>query len=301
MDSIVEIDALTKKILESRVKIEGRAYDELLKELIEQRQAEEAEIRGEKVKVVPLPAATQSQAVDLPVWGDDKRGVPNVVLRTALFTATARGKRPFLERVEIASVGGISVLFTGPRLDQADADVWQNCLHLARVATGSRIEFTASSFLRDIGRKTDGRTYEWLKASLTRLQVSAITSSDGKRTFSGQLLQNWFLDEEAEKYVIELNPKIFPLFSGDGWTAIDWEQRKQLMGKPLALWLHGFYSSHTNPFDYRSETIWKLCGSETKELKHFKSKLKEAIIELGDVTKWNIKIEDDKLVIIKTK
>jgi len=32
-----------------------------------------------------------------------------------------------------------------------------------------------------------------------------------------------------------------------GWTGIDWDQRQKLRGKPLALWLHGYYASHRVP------------------------------------------------------
>ena len=53
---------------------------------------------------------------------------------------------------------GIDILYTGPRLDQSDLDVWQGALHLARLAPlGNRIEFTEKSFLRLIGRGGEAR------------------------------------------------------------------------------------------------------------------------------------------------
>ncbi|MFZ2391997.1 MAG: hypothetical protein WAW68_06085 [Rhodoferax sp.] len=39
-------------------------------------------------------------------------------------------------------------IHTGPQLDQADLDVWEQCLHLARTGgLGTRIQFTAGGFL----------------------------------------------------------------------------------------------------------------------------------------------------------
>jgi PleD family two-component response regulator len=42
-------------------------------------------------------------------------------------------------------------------------DVWDQCLHLARVGgLGVRIEFSAGQFLTAIGRARGGKNVEWL-------------------------------------------------------------------------------------------------------------------------------------------
>src|SRR3990167_8346897 len=94
---------------------------------------------------------TERAIVDpqLLLWPEEMRGVPNGVLRSALFGAIKRGKRRYIEREPIASLGGIAILYTGPRLDQSDLDVWEGALHLARLAKlGDRIDFTEKGFLR---------------------------------------------------------------------------------------------------------------------------------------------------------
>ena len=48
------------------------------------------------------------------------------------------------------------------------------------------------------------------------------------------------------------------LFGRDGWTGLDFDIRRQLRGKPLALWLFSFYSSHAEPFPYKVETLHEL-------------------------------------------
>lgn len=269
----------------------------------ESKAIKEAEIRGEKItlpKQVPAEQKQEAQA-QLPMWGERVRGVPNSVLRSALFTATKRGKRQYFERVKIASVDGVSVLFTGPRLDQADLDVWEQCLHIARThGLGNVIQFTAHGFLKSIGRSTGKSDHEWLKGAFARLRTSDVELSDGKRTFFGVLISHGQRNEETGFYELALNPRIASLYNDDGWTGQDWEQRKALKGKPLALWLHGFYSSHTQPFDIKIETLHKLCGSQTKQLFHFKAEIKEALLHLSGATSWNCRIEANKVQIFKS-
>jgi len=274
----------------------GKTVEEVLKE------TEEAEIRGEKISLATIePEKKQEIQPQLPMWPERIRGVPNSVLRSALFTATKRGKRQYFERQKIASVDGISVVFTGPRLDQADLDVWEQCLHIARNhGLGNTIQFTAHGFLKAIGRSTGNSQHEWLKGAFARLRTSDVEISDGKRTFFGALISSGQRNEENGFYELVLNPRIASLYNDDGWTGEDWEQRKKLIGKPLALWLHGFYSSHSKPFDYKIETLWKLCGSEAKELKEYKRMVSENLPHLNEATGWSCRVEDDKLQVFKS-
>ena len=70
------------------------------------------------------------------------------------------------------------------------------------------------------------------------------------------------------------------LYSATRWTATDWERRKRLRGKPLALWLQGFYASHAEPHALSVEYLRKLSGSRTKELRKFKQNLFRALRDL---------------------
>lgn len=286
--------SLLKRIAQAQ----GKTVEQVQEEL---KASQEAEIRGEKVTLPKVQEQKKEAQAQLPMWGDRVRGVPNSVLRSALFTATKRGKRQYFEGVKIASVDGISVIFTGPRLDQADLDVWEQCLHLARTERlGNTIQFTAYGFLKAIGRNTGKSDKEWLQGAFRRLRTSDVELTDGKKTFFGALISHGQKNEETEKYELVINPNIASLYNDDGWTGQDWEQRAKLRGKPLALWLHGFYSTHAKPFDYKVETLYKLCGSEAKELKHFKEKLVESLPSLCEATGWNCHIEGDKVQVFKT-
>lgn len=286
-------------IMKTLARAQGKTIEQLQEDL---KTAQEAKIRGEKLKL-PVQDHEQKQEIQpqLPMWGERVRGVPNSVLRSALFTATKRGKRQYFEGVQIASVDGIKVLFTGPRLDQADLDVWEQCLHIARTsALGARISFTAHGFLKAIGRNTSGANHEWLKGAFRRLSTSLVELADGKRSYWGTLISHGERNEETGYFELELNPKIASLYNDDGWTGQDWEQRQRLQGRPLALWLHGFYSTHSYPFDYKIETLHKLCGSETKDPYKFKQNFAEAIKDLSEATNWNCRIEDGKLQMFKS-
>ena len=237
------------------------------------------------------------EKISLDAWPEAVRGIPNPVLRSALFGAIKRGKRAFQQRVKKASVEGVTVIHTGPQLDQADLDVWEQCLHLARTGgLGTRIQFTAGGFLKAIERGVGKSQHEWLKGAFARLSSSVVEVADGKRSYFGPMLIGGARDDETGHYVIEMNPKIVSLFGADGWSSIEFEARRALKRQPLSQWLHGFYSSHARPFPMKVETLHRLCGSEAKLLKHFRAELRDALERMKEVTGWTWNIDDADLV-----
>jgi hypothetical protein len=222
----------------------------------------------------------------LPMWPESMRGVPNGVLRSALFSASRRGKRRFLQRETIASVKGVSIIYTGPRLDQSDLDVWEGVLQLARlVKLGDRVEFTQKGFLRLINRggptgNSIGKSdREWLKTVLARLQATAVEITQGTSAYVGSLIEKCTRDDSTNgPCMVKLNPEMRVLFNRDSWTQIDWKIRRALIGHPLAQWLHGFYSTHAAPMPYKAETLRRLCGSESGECASTDSERNKALL-----------------------
>lgn len=238
-----------------------------------------------------------SNVARLPMWPNAVRGMPNAVLRSALFGAIKRGKRAYQERVKKASVEGVTVIHTGPQLDQADLDVWQHCLHLARTdGLGTRIQFTAGGFLKAIERGTGKSQHEWLKGAFARLSSSVVEVAEGKRAYFGPMLIGGARDDETGHYVIEMNPKIAALFGTDGWSGVEFETRRALKGQPLAQWLHQFYLSHARPFGFKVETLHRLCGSENAAIKGFRQELRQALERLAEVTGWTCEIDENDVV-----
>lgn len=238
--------------------------------------------------------------VQLPLWPDAVRGTPNATVRSALFGVIRRGRREYIERekISIPTVDGISILYTGPRLDQNDLDVWLQCLHLARTqALGTQIYFSAHSFLKAIGRTPKGKqNHEWLQGAFCRLMGAVVEIKVGKRAYAGQLIKDWYRDDETKENVLVLNPKLIDLFAEDSWTSLQWSERMALRGQQLAQWLHSFYSTHADPHPIKVETIRRLCGSENKDLFGFRRDLREALAVLAKATGWGWRIDEDDLV-----
>ena len=256
-----------------------------------------AKARGQQAAALQIVGANKSLDVQLPLWAEVCRGVPNSVLRSALFGVVRRGPRSFQQRVQKASVEGIRIIHTGPQLDQADLDVWEQALQLARTGgLGCRIQFTASKFLKSIGRGNGKSQHEWLKGAFARLAASVVEIKDAHRAYFGPILHHGGRDDQTGRYVIEMNPKIVELYGLDGWSSVEFGQRMALKKRPLAQWLHGYYSSHAKPFPVKVETLQRLCGSQNAAIKGFKQELKSALERLEEVTHWRWEIDASDLV-----
>ena len=224
-----------------------------------------------------------AKVIQLPLWPEPKRGAPNAVLRGALFAAIHKDRR-YMDRELLAAQDGITVRFTGKQLDQADLDVWEQTLHLARTqALGTRCYFTAHGFLKALGRQTGKSGHEWLKSVFSRLSATDVQISHKGRTYFGSLIEGGARDEDTGRYVVKINPQLAAFYGPTRWTQLDWGQRQRLRGKPLALWLHGFYASHAAPYPLTVAYLHKLSGSQTKQLRNFKQALARALPNLEAV------------------
>jgi len=65
-----------------------------------------------------------AEQIELPLWPEDKKAMPNELARASLFVPTARGRRKMLDKVQLAAPAGIVIEFTGKQLDMSDCDVF---------------------------------------------------------------------------------------------------------------------------------------------------------------------------------
>lgn len=243
----------------------------------------------------PTKPAKPAKVVRLPLWPEELRACPSCVLRSALFGVVQRGRRKALEGEILATWEGVTIRYTGWRLDQGDLDVWLAALHLAREHNlGVRVPVTINEMLRTTGRSTAGSFYEWFKSAIRRLTACAVEITAGRKTFGGPLIEGFERDEVTGEHVLYLSPRLAELFEDGDYTRIDWETRRDL-GMDLAKWLHGYIASHRataqNPHRLGLERLRTLCGSETDELWKFRQQIREAMQELqtaGVVTAWRI-------------
>lgn len=254
--------------------------------------------------VYPEPEETakpkkMGQLVQLKIWPEAVRGVPNAFLRSALFAAIQGKTRRYMKGEFLGSLDGVSLKFTGMQLDQSDFDVWAQAAHLARLhPLGNVCHFKANAFLKAIGRANGKKDYDWLDASLTRAVACAVEIKSGSHSYMGSLISESWRDKDTREYKVVLNPTIAALFQADDWTGMQLEQRQMLKGKPLALWLHGFYSTHAKPFPMKVETLRDLSGSTAKHMRNFKIKLREAFADLKAVGIFGT-IDDDLVTVIR--
>jgi TrfA protein len=229
-----------------------------------------------------------SNVVRLPVWPELTRGVPNGMLRSALFGAIKKGPRRYIEGEEIAAQDGNRICYTGQRLDQGDLDVWESILHVCRFQDmGSQCRFTAYTMLKLLGKTDAGSNRDTLHKRLMRLNAAVIEVEQARYSYAGSLIDDVYRDKKTHEYVVVLNTKLRPLFAADQFTQIDWSVRHALEGQPLAQWLHGYYASHAQPFPVKIETLLKLSGSENETARSSNQKLRKALDAMSDASNAN--------------
>jgi TrfA protein len=223
----------------------------------------------------------ETGVIYLPTWREDRRGSPNSFLRSALFAAIQSKDRVYLEKAELFTQEGISVTYTGKQLNQEDLTVWLALVDLMKKdPLGTECKFTSHEILKYMNLGTGGREYERLNDAIVRMIACAVVIKTGTRTYMGSLISGCDINEHTKVYRLDLNRHLVKLFGENDWTAINWEQRKQLRHKPLCLKLHDYYSSHEQPLPIGIEFLSDITGSVNKQKADFKRKVKTALEEL---------------------
>lgn len=231
--------------------------------------------------------------VQLPIWPNSQRGLPNAIARSALFnTASVRkGERERYWQQPVPTPQGTSMTYTGEELRQDDEDVYLQTLHLARLeGVGSEVPFVAHAMLNELGWTINSKSYERLSDSLYRLTVATVSftvsgPNSMREGYTGSLLRSFVWREGADGpalryWRVTIEPTLAKLFDPAYYSRIGWDERMDL--PPLAKWLHAYFSTHSNPYPIRVETLHKLCSSETRELKRWRFMLRKALCLLVD-------------------
>ena len=251
----------------------------------------------------------------LPIWPETVRGGPNAILRSALFAGIQSKKRQTLgtqtrpdkkpEGVAIASQDGIKITFAGTQFNQYDADVFFETLHRARRhPLETACQFQGAEFLKAIGRSCNNLSYEDLEESLDRLRRGSIDLEwevSGRRyRFSGSLIAYYIREATTKTYKVTFAKEILTLFAPASWTQLEWDERQAIKGKPLAQWLHSYYSTHAAPFPVSAGFLHEKSGSPTKLLKHFKTELRNALGMLETTLNWTVSWDRNLVTVSRT-
>jgi hypothetical protein len=241
-------------------------------------------------------AAENKLLLPFPNWPDDRRAVPNDMIRSALFGVVKRGRRVMLEDQELPSPPGWKLYYTGKRLDQIDLDIWLEIMHRARTKVpGEEIRFTLRSVLRALDHQ-DGRSdYLWLEGRLKSMTHGGFSyrSEDGTKVgATGHLFRDFHIDEVTGEGVVETNARLRSLY--ENITYLDFGSRLALNGQ-LSKWLHALIASHVRWMPTKVETLMLQSGVSFARIRDFRADLKESLDELKEhklIGSWKIDAAD---------
>ncbi|SMF97775.1 TrfA protein [Methylomagnum ishizawai] len=277
---------------------------------IQRRDAEREASRGAApepkaaVQEPPPPALAEVLRFLLP-FGEDTRPISNVMARCALF-APVKERRRFDDYTVVGRVEGCLIEWKGEQLNQDDHDTFMQLVQMARhQPLGTDVVQPVNAILRGLGRHTRQEQRRQLFEQCDRLMSGVFRiTPDGKASYAGHLLadivtpQNQRTEPQHRRFLsYQLNVKLAPFYADDAFTLIDWGERLKIKGRgsELAKWLHLWISSHAEQYPHKVETIRRLCGSQVKDLKHFREKLRQALDLLKDagvITSWAIDAAD---------
>ncbi|SFU75335.1 plasmid replication initiator TrfA [Nitrosospira multiformis] len=198
----------------------------------------------------------------LTLWSEGARGIPNEIVRSALFTVRNRSQpRQHLKQTIVAVIGDGEITYTGEELRQDDETVWLQLIHLAKVnGLDTAFHFTPYSFCKAINWPLTGQSYNRLDRCLTRLQATSlkIYSTRLSETLSFAMLPvyraNRKKDGEGGLWSARMHDELVFLFSEYYYTRVEWQRRLSLP-EGMATWLHAYYSSHKKPYKVKVETL----------------------------------------------
>ena len=216
----------------------------------------------------------------LPGWSEAQRGIPNITLRSALFSSSRSSQ--YLERAEICAQSPARIRYTGQRLNQADHDVWITLLHLVRKdQLGLPLRTSAYALLKQQDKTDTGANRQNLYKCLAKLKATAVEIIDSRYSYTGSLIDAIYRDESTHELVVMLNPKLCNLFGKEGFTRVDWSIRRRLANKPLAQWLHGYFTSHADPYPVSIKTLMQMAGSADASASSAEQNLRRALDSLA--------------------
>lgn len=225
------------------------------------------------------------QGLMFPLSNDDSV-IPKQMMRSSLFTPITRGRRKYINEMEVAKFKNGVVSYTGVQLDQADLDVLLAIVQLlsdfstsgnvAKISEitdekgrveYSRIKCSSHSLLKLIGRATGRENHKWLWKSLQRLTGELDVVIKGNH-FAGGILGKRAKEAESRELMIDINQDFVKLFSEGEFSFIDMKVRLELKGD-FSKWLQAFISTHTGVSSYSAEKLIELSGQSPSRVRQW--------------------------------
>jgi len=260
-----------------------RTLDELL-EMTRQRAAAAASAAEQK-------AAETHKQLFLPGMDEFMRAMPNHIARSSLFAPVARGRRKLHDGTLLVSRDDAEIRFSGKQLDEAQADVWMQCMKEAqRQPLGKPVVVNRAAFLRAIGRAPSGQNYGWLHRTMQDLTLAMIVieiKKNGKtklsigKTRALHLIAGFDYDEASEEYTLTIDPRWHAMYANREFALIDWDKRLQIgRNQDMAKALQRLVATSSDPVQRYALEWLKGKMEYTSPMRKFKEALMAACTEL---------------------
>ena len=242
-------------------------------------------------------AVRRGVEVYLPSWRETNTGMPNLLLRSALFAAANNPDEAVAEET-IASQGDTSITLTGFRLAGYDKRVFAVCLNhyrqdrpLSAVQGECQwIRISYWQFAKELGVEPGSNVYKAIRASLIRLNAAHLRLRLKRRDIPlPRLIEVAFDDghnaaapasslvKGGDVIAFRVLDAMANLFGAQEWTAVCDSAVHDFSGLPA--WLATFYSTHARPYALQVSDLWRYSGAVC-DLREFRRRLKSALEKL---------------------
>lgn len=247
-------------------------------------------------------AVRQGADVFLPIWQDLYTAMPNLLLRSALWSVrSAKDVREEAERYSIdvddrpetsvvPSLANSVIINRGPGLGAFDRRVFAACLDyyrderpLSPDGSHAGVEVSFYKFITGHGGSYHLDSHRALRFSLERLAAMSLHVNHGGLELQlPRILEVSFADGKARRdeplasdlIFFKVNERFASLYGSSKWSAVSHDALNAGIG--LKSWLACYYSTHSKPFETRLEDLHLLSGS-TAPFRKFKFQLRQAL------------------------
>ncbi len=241
------------------------------------------------------------EQVFLPSWQESTYGLPNALLRSALFTvATIDGdeRRGAVFDLPIFAQGDVVLKLTGLRLIDYDRQVLAAVLTayrdlpLSKNAESGWVRLSFWQFASLMGLSYGLNVHVAIRESLIRLNAAHLRLRVNRRDVPLPRLVEVAFDDGYEELAtdprnlkgsdmiaLRVPEGMAELFGPTCWTAVPAVALSEYAG--LTRWLTSFYSTHSGPRALEIKDLCGLSGSDC-ELREFRRRLKNALARLEE-------------------
>ena len=190
-------------------------------------------------KLDQLHKQSESKPKQLPFWPEERRGAPNEMIRSSLFSGRRTGEREHYKDTTMYVLGDGEIAYRGEELRTFDEDVWLQVMHLARLQPlGESVQFTPYSMIKSLlwakGKNRPSKVhYERLRECLSRMQATTLTLKS-KRIGKGRtvsLIRKFEYEDESgqlDLWKVWVEPEMKALYGDVHYTQVEWEQRSKM-------------------------------------------------------------------------